>query len=312
MKRIKSLPNCGKFLTCLFPIPLRAKFLPRSDVKTEKVPYIAYKPKFLKAKQTSDLGVRRKKIFKQKQKRRILMKKFKKIIPALCMLLVSAVLLGSSTYAWFSLNNKVTVTGMQVSTKVDNNLLIADSTEGTVKAAENAFGNALNQSVNGELQPASTVDGVNFFYTNEAKANGEAIKKSYSAVSDNKITIGSKDYQAYAQQVFELKAINTSARDVYVKLSTLNLLYNGSAVTVEQAYRVAVFCQDLADGGNAYKAFGTAANSIFTIDGATNFTTGEAVNSTTTTAAVTYGTKFFKSVSANSTAYYKITVRMWL
>ncbi|MDY2851679.1 MAG: hypothetical protein SOV55_06130 [Candidatus Borkfalkiaceae bacterium] len=240
------------------------------------------------------------------------MKKFKKIIPALCMLLVSAVLLGSSTYAWFSLNNKVTVTGMQVSTKVDNNLLIADSTEGTVKAAENAFGNALNQSVNGELQPASTVDGVNFFYTNEAKANGEAIKKSYSAVSDNKITIGSKDYQAYAQQVFELKAINTSARDVYVKLSTLNLLYNGSAVTVEQAYRVAVFCQELATGGNAYKAFGTAANSIFTIDGATNFTRGEAVNSTTTTAAVTYGTKFFKSVSANSTAYYKITVRMWL
>ena len=241
------------------------------------------------------------------------MKKFKKIIPALCMLLVSAVLLGSSTYAWFSLNNKVTVTGMQVSTKVDNNLLIASSDEGTAKAAESTFGNALNQSVKGELQPASTVDGVNFFYTNEAKADGDAIKDSYSAVSDNKITIGTKDYQAYAQQTFELKAINTSATStVDVKLSTLNLLYNGSEITTdEKAYRVAVFCQELADGGSTYNALGTA-NSIFTIAGATNFTTGEAVNSTDTTAAVTYGAAFSKSVPANSTAYYKITVRMWL
>ena len=240
------------------------------------------------------------------------MKKFKKIIPALCMLLVSAVLLGSSTYAWFSLNNKVTVTGMQVSTKVDNNLLIATSSEGTTKAAENTFGNALNQSITGKLQPASTVNGVNFFYTNNAKADGDAIKNSYSAVLDNKITIGTKDYQAYAQQVFELKAINTSASAVDVKLSTLNLLYNGSAITDEKAYRVAVFCQELATGGNEYNAFGTAANSIFTIAGATNFTTGEAVNSTTTTAAVAYGTEFKKSVPDNSTAYYKITVRMWL
>lgn len=47
------------------------------------------------------------------------MKKFKKLIPALCMLLVSAVMLGSTTFAWFSMNNTVTATGMEVAAKSD-------------------------------------------------------------------------------------------------------------------------------------------------------------------------------------------------
>lgn len=51
------------------------------------------------------------------------MKKFKKLIPALCMLLISAVLMGTSTYAWFSMNTRVTATGMQVTAKSENQFL---------------------------------------------------------------------------------------------------------------------------------------------------------------------------------------------
>lgn len=47
------------------------------------------------------------------------MKKFKKLIPALCMLLVSAVMLGSTTFAWFSMNTTVTATGMTVNATSD-------------------------------------------------------------------------------------------------------------------------------------------------------------------------------------------------
>ena len=42
------------------------------------------------------------------------MKKFKKLIPAFCAMLVSAAMLGTSTYAWFSVNKKVEATGMSV------------------------------------------------------------------------------------------------------------------------------------------------------------------------------------------------------
>ena len=52
------------------------------------------------------------------------MKKFKKLIPALCMLLISAVLMGTSTYAWFSMNTKVVASGMQVTAQSNSTYLL--------------------------------------------------------------------------------------------------------------------------------------------------------------------------------------------
>lgn len=60
------------------------------------------------------------------------MKATKKIIPALVMLLVSAVLLSTASYAWFSMNTTVTATGMSVTAKAPTSLLISktNATEG--------------------------------------------------------------------------------------------------------------------------------------------------------------------------------------
>lgn len=60
------------------------------------------------------------------------MKATKKIIPALVMLLVSAILLSTASYAWFSMNTTVTATGMQVKVKAPTSLLISNTnaTEG--------------------------------------------------------------------------------------------------------------------------------------------------------------------------------------
>ena len=52
------------------------------------------------------------------------MKKFKKLIPAFCMLLISAVLMGTSTYAWFSMNRTVTANGMEVTAKSNSEFLL--------------------------------------------------------------------------------------------------------------------------------------------------------------------------------------------
>ena len=47
------------------------------------------------------------------------MKKFNKLIPAFCAMLVSAAMLGTSTYAWFSVNKKVEANGMSVTARVE-------------------------------------------------------------------------------------------------------------------------------------------------------------------------------------------------
>ena len=55
------------------------------------------------------------------------MKKFKKLIPAFCAMLVSAAMLGTSTYAWFSVNKEVTATGMSVKATVNTEYFVISS-----------------------------------------------------------------------------------------------------------------------------------------------------------------------------------------
>ena len=107
-------------------------------------------------------------------------KALRKLIPAFVMLLIAAAFVGTSTFAWFSMNNTVTVTGMSVNTKVEDALSIA---------AENAEANydvSLNQTRTGSLRPVSTIDGVNFFYaaTNNIKGNGDSKTDAYTAYSE--------------------------------------------------------------------------------------------------------------------------------
>ena len=76
--------------------------------------------------------------------------KFAKLIPALCMLLISAVLVGTSTYAWFSMNTEVTATGMQVKAVAEDGIVIANES----KSAWNQTATAAHADVT-SLVPAS-------------------------------------------------------------------------------------------------------------------------------------------------------------
>lgn len=54
------------------------------------------------------------------------MKSYKKIVPAIAMLVISAITLTSASYAWFSMNRQVTATGMNVTVKSESSLVIAN------------------------------------------------------------------------------------------------------------------------------------------------------------------------------------------
>ena len=56
------------------------------------------------------------------------MKKFKKLIPAFCAMLVSAAMLGTSTYAWFSVNKGVTATDMSVTAVANTQYFVVRAT----------------------------------------------------------------------------------------------------------------------------------------------------------------------------------------
>ena len=96
------------------------------------------------------------------------MKKTKIIIPALGMLLLSTAASVSGTVAWFSMNNSVTVTGMTVTTKVSSNLQIANTN------SDDQYADSLQQARSGILEPASSIDAINYYYTVKAGGDGAA------------------------------------------------------------------------------------------------------------------------------------------
>lgn len=270
-------------------------------------------------------------------------KAFRKLIPTLVMMLVAASMVGTSTYAWFSMNRTVTVTGMSVTTEVEDSLSIAATN------AEANYTNMIEQNRTARLRPVSTVDGVSFFYTNGAtnvKGNGDAKTDSYTAYSEaadaeqnptNELenTAAGKAYYdkafqtayamsdtattsnvlyGYIDYVFYIKATNTTGSAEDLKLTTLNLLYNGAAVT-EKAWRVAVFAQATTKGADIDTApVAGDRMAMLTLSGATNYESGKAVNSTSSTGSVTYTSAAWAvdSIAAGQTEYNKITVRLWL
>ena len=261
----------------------------------------------------------------------------KKLIPALALLLVSAVMLATSSFAWFSMNTQVTVTGMSVTTKTSSNLLIsADTTE------ENFKPDPLTQTRSGILEPVSTINGTSFFYTVDAKADGSKNKNitgegavpyvAYSEDADPAIVGTNSGKSTYddefntAYQIGTVSASNVAYGyidyTVYLKataseaskllLSTVDLQYNGGAVT-ETAWRVAVFTQSAASADAL-----TGSDTLLTIlkpTGAAYFG-GTAVSGAAAKAAV--DTKIDDeavidaSIAANATKYYKVVVRLWL
>lgn len=257
------------------------------------------------------------------------MKKTKIIVPAMGLLLLGTAASVTSTVAWFSANNKVTVTGMTVQTKVSDNLYIASSAVGNDKVADANFGSAVHQEVNGNLQPSSTINAHadSFFTTGDAAADGHKAQDTgvvpYTLVSNNTITINGDDYEAYADYVLELKAVNVSTTAKYLNLTKVNLLYQGSNTNVTHAFRVAVFAQaqanpatELAQAAvsSAYAALGDA-STILAPTGFTYFNSNQAVSSTTALAAVSptvNNSGWSVQIAANKTLYYKVTLRLWL
>ena len=54
----------------------------------------------------------------------------RKLIPAVAMLLISAIMLSTSSFAWFSMNSKVSATNMSITAKADNPFLQISLTAG--------------------------------------------------------------------------------------------------------------------------------------------------------------------------------------
>ncbi len=114
----------------------------------------------------------------------------KRLILTLGLLLVSAALLGTSTFAWFSMNTSVTATGMQVTAKSNAKfLLIGDDSVKAAGAKTDAADRALTDSHTALYATTSNTDKKCYpvaYYETASTLNGHATeaKNWYTTTSD--------------------------------------------------------------------------------------------------------------------------------
>ena len=187
------------------------------------------------------------------------MKKFKKLIPALCMLLVSAVLMGTSTFAWFSMNKTATVNGLSVKANAESIYLLVSNTPASLTAeniqAENGgkgFTSVSETVANPELKPAALAtkatkadvkettitdySSVNSWYTADAiDASASAVKED----SEKKLTTFDGYVLTYT---YRLTLAKGSTATTNLKVGTCTFEAAGGK-TIDAA-RVLVVCND--------------------------------------------------------------------
>lgn len=110
------------------------------------------------------------------------MKKYLKLIPALCLLLVSAILMGTSTFAWFSMNTRVTATNMQVQAIADQGILINEVADATDTNWDNSVNTATATTI--KLHATSTAN-TDTWYVAYSKSQDDAAVASSGTPSSN-------------------------------------------------------------------------------------------------------------------------------
>lgn len=132
----------------------------------------------------------------------------KKLIPALCMLMIAAALLGTSTFAWFSMNTEVEATGLSVEATATKNLLISNTSD-TAGFSGNV---ALGVSATG-LVPVSTVGGDSLtpvFYKLKTYANDMTQDNYASGSSTMEQAAGTE----YAKTTIWLKCVGEDGENL--------------------------------------------------------------------------------------------------
>lgn len=113
----------------------------------------------------------------------------KKFLISILTLTFAVVCLGTSTFAWFSMNTKVTASQMQVHAKASNNLLISEA-KASGYAASITF-----TAANTTMEPCSTVkSGTPAFFKLSDVGGGYVTINATAAIKDDPQVVGTKYY----------------------------------------------------------------------------------------------------------------------
>lgn len=162
------------------------------------------------------------------------MKKMRKIIPALAMLMVAAIMMSTASFAWFTMNEAVTATGMQVKAKAAGNLLI--STEKMT-----ALDQAISVSFTNGKKDLTPVTYNSTSKTWQIPGNGSTVNTLTGKYDGTMTEVTAGDNQYFAEYtVYLATAGDEMTGDLYLDLAAIA----GIDQSIAPAYSVAVWVGD--------------------------------------------------------------------
>lgn len=154
------------------------------------------------------------------------MKAMKKLIPSIIMVLISAMMLSTASFAWFSMNKTVTATGMSVKAQAPATLLIdtVDTTDSNGKLANGGVAKDVAMAEASGINPTSTVDGINWYTALASKENVKDAKKGTVAkVAEDKLNNYRLATTFYLQQYKnDEKAGDASSNKLFIDAITVS------------------------------------------------------------------------------------------
>lgn len=240
----------------------------------------------------------------------------KKIIPSICMLLVTAVLMGTSTYAWFSMNKKVEVTGMKVTASTSSNMIISkDEIDFADENANNSYNLDFQDGDYAVLSPASSADGKNFF---KASANASEPDKPGLPTEAKFVKINAADGKDNGENFFIVKNAYIGVKGVNgltnLKVAPVFTYSRADATDAQKAIykalRVSVAYVAATDGEK--KATLLTANSTTLNWNGASSDADVASKSTTVATGATVATAITGLETLNVKTSYHVIIRIWL
>ena len=182
----------------------------------------------------------------------------RKLIPAAAMLCISAAMLATSTYAWFTMNREVTATGMKVQAKAEGGLLITNEKFNDWSNSATALYNST-----AKLIPTSTANATDWYHSTSDRfdnANASQAAEKYVKVSvdtnwknkdgvqyidtDKDDNLGNSESAYYLLNKFYIKssgdAIGTAEAPSGLKIKSVTASGSSTSPDLDSSLRVAV------------------------------------------------------------------------
>ena len=248
----------------------------------------------------------------------------KKIIPALALLLISAMVLASASYAWFSMNTTVTATGMKVKAVAEQGILINEEATANSTWDNSATANQTTATLLRATSTANTSTWYVAYSSDSSDAAAATVGSSSTKLVDGYHALGSTGYTTGTETVSAVAGTNARQDITYIDADGNGSYANGEGYYIKYTYYLKSSGDQIVTGLNANDqnlnvavSAATATNSAdldaalrvaVVIDGkayifapVANATTTYYVNASSTATTALTGTQATKSITIPAT-----------